>query len=143
MCVEQEKQVFQDLAKCVWPDRCCFGDCPGCGSKHTPRCPGIPSFNECVCVCVSIHQSQPDVGTVWLQGSCLSVHLQGLLVASCVVVQSSKWSQNVHLPRHLQRPVGKGQRSQDAWLTTEQNRSTEHRLRKTYAVSKKFSFFTI
>lgn len=60
------------------------------------------------CVRASTNQSQPDVSAVRLQGGSLFVHLQGLLVATRVVVQSSERSQDVHLPRHLQGSAGKG-----------------------------------
>ncbi|TNN47691.1 hypothetical protein EYF80_042101 [Liparis tanakae] len=52
-------------------------------------------------------RSKPDVSAVRLQCGSLLVHLQRLLVAPCVVIQSSERSQDVHLPRHLQRPARK------------------------------------
>lgn len=90
-CVKQEKAVF---------------------AEHTDA----TAFHDAMCVCA--HQSQPNVSAVWLQGGSLSVHLQRLLVATCVVVKSSERGQDVHLSRHLQRPAVKGQRSKvTTWLS--------------------------
>lgn len=51
------------------------------------------------------YQSQPDISVVWLQNSSLFVHVQGLVVATRVVVQRSEWSQDINFPGHLQGPA--------------------------------------